>query len=121
MSGLSRQGLTVVAEFVFVGGFLGFQDSIRGPSHIENYIAKQMDRINKMQSRRGIRAVLSIGLQRHQYEATVIVRGPGINLVSKNKHSNPYKTIDGAVDKALGQLNKIKGKRLSSSRRRKVS
>ncbi len=80
-----------------------------------------MDRINKMKNLRGVRAVLSIGLQRHQYKATVIVRGPGIDLVSKNRHSNPYKTVDGAIDKALGQLNKLKGRRLSSNRKRKVS
>ncbi len=89
-------------------------------SNIESYILGQLDRINKMQSLR-VRALLSLGVQRHQYKATVVVRGPGINLASRNQNSNLYKTVDGAIEKALGQLSKIKSKKVSRYRTKKAS
>ena len=88
--------------------------------HLERYILGQLDKVNKMQSLR-VRALLSLGVQRHQYTATVVVRGPSINLASKNQDSNPYKTVDGAISKVLGQLRKIKSKKVSRHRAKKAS
>ena len=62
-----------------------------------------------------------MGLERHLFEVTLVLRGPRVNLISKNKNENPYKSFDGAMLKARNRLSKLKEKKLSISRRKRIA